>query len=116
MPGYLDSRLESGEFTNLTNKQVEDRNPVFADNDENIYFLSERFGDFNVCKMSLKNPSDIKQITKHSKHPVRFLSSSEDGLLCYFFNGEIYTLQPGKQPKKLRLISSPTIPNPLLLK
>lgn len=51
--------------------------------------------------MSLKNPSDIKQITKHSKHPVRFLSSSEDGLLCYFFNGEIYTLQPGKQPKKL---------------
>ena len=93
--------LKSGEFTNLTNKQVEDRNPVFADNDENIYFLSERFGDFNVCKMSLKNPSDIKQITKHSKHPVRFLSSSEDGLLCYFFNGEIYTLQPGKQPKKL---------------
>ena len=93
--------LKSGEFTNLTNKQVEDRNPVFADNDENIYFLSERFGDFNVCKMSLKNPSDIKQITKHRKHPVRFLSSSEDGLLCYFFNGEIYTLQPGKQPKKL---------------
>lgn len=93
--------LKSGEFTNLTNKQVEDRNPVFADKEESIYFLSERFGDFNVCKMSLKNPSDIKQITKHSKHPVRFLSSSENGLLCYSFNGEIYTLQAGKQPKKL---------------
>ena len=93
--------LNSGTFTNLTDKQVEDRNPIFADQDESIYFLSERFGDFNVCKMSLKNPSDIRQITKHSKHPVRFLTKSNNDVLCYSFNGEIYTLQPGKQPKKL---------------
>lgn len=95
--------LKTGEYTNLTNKQVEDRNPVLADNDESIYFLSERFGDFNVCKMSLKNPSDIKQITKYSKHPVRFLSKSNDDVLCYFFNGEIYTIKPGKQPKKVAI-------------
>ena len=93
--------LNNGKFTNLTNKQVEDRNPVFADNDETIYFLSERFGDFNVCKMSVKNPTDIQQITKHSKHPVRFLTKSNDDILCYSFNGEIYTLKPGKQPRKL---------------
>lgn len=95
--------LKSGKFTNLTNKQVEDRNPIFTDNDQSIYFLSERFGDFNVCKMSLNNPQDIKQITKHSKHPVRFLSKSNDGTLCYFFNGEIYTLKEGQQPKKLNV-------------
>lgn len=93
--------LKTGNYTNLTDKQVEDRNPVFADNDRSIYFLSERFGDFNVCKLSLDKPAEIKQITKHSKHPVRFLSTANDGTLCYFFNGEIYTLKEGKQPKKL---------------
>lgn len=93
--------LKSGSYTNLTNKQVEDRNPVFADNEKSIYFLSERFGDFNICKLSVANPAEVKQITKHSKHPVRFLSAANDGTLCYFFNGEIYTLKEGKQPKKL---------------
>lgn len=95
--------LKTGKFTNVTNREVEDRNPVFAENDESIYFLSERFGDFNICKMSLNNPQEIKQITKHSKHPVRFLTKSDDGTLCYFFNGEIYTVKEGKQPKKLEI-------------
>lgn len=95
--------LKTGKYTNLTDKQVEDRDPVFSDNDNSIYFLSERFGDFNVCKMSLDSPQEIKQLTKHSKNPVRFLSKSNDGTLCYFFNGEIYTLKEGKQPKKLSI-------------
>ncbi|MDE6878379.1 MAG: peptidase S41 [Odoribacter sp.] len=95
--------LKTGTFTNLTQQEVEDRNPVFAENEENIYFLSERFGDFNICKMPVNNPKAIKQITKHSKHPVRFLSKANDGTLCYFFNGEIYTLKEGQQPKKLNV-------------
>ena len=95
--------LKTGKFTNITNKEVEDRNPVFSDDEQSIYFLSERFGDFNVCKLALNNPTEVKQITKHSKHPVRFLSKANDGTLCYFFNGEIYTLKDGQQPKKLNI-------------
>lgn len=95
--------LKSGQYTNITNKQVEDRTPVFTDNDKSIYFLSERFGDFNVCKLSLDKPQEVKQITKHSKHPVRFLTKADNGLLCYFFNGEIYTLKEGGQPQKLTI-------------
>lgn len=95
--------LKTGKYTNITDKQVEDRSPVFTDNDQSIYFLSERFGDFNICKLSLSNPSEVKQITKHSKHPVRFLSKANDGTLCYFFNGEIYTLKEGKQPEKVKI-------------
>ena len=95
--------LKTGKYTNLTNKEVEDRNPVFADNDQSIYFLSERFGDFNVCKMPLSNPENIQQVTKHSKHPVRFLTKANDGTLCYFFNGEIYTLKDGQQPQKVNV-------------
>lgn len=93
--------LKTGKYTNITNKEVEDRNPVFTDNDQSIYFLSERFGDFNICKLSLNNPQEVKQITKHSKHPVRFLTKAADGTLCYSFNGEIYTLKEGQQPEKL---------------
>lgn len=93
--------LKSKKYTNLTNKEVEDRNPIFTDNDQHIYFLSERFGDFNVCKMPLGQPEKTVQLTKHTKHPVRFLSKADDGTLCYFYNGELYTFREGKQPKKL---------------
>lgn len=79
-------------FNNLTNKQVEDRYPVLSVDDNTLYFLSERFGDFNVCQMSVDNPQNIKQLTHFSKHPVRFLSRSKDDILCFFYDGEIYTL------------------------
>ena len=95
--------LKTGKFTNITSKEVEDRSPVFTTDEQGIYFLSERFGDFNVCKLSLDNPQQIAQITHHSKHPVRFLSRSNDGTLCYFFNGEIYTLKEGQQPQKVKI-------------
>lgn len=95
--------LKTKKFTNLTQKEVEDRNPVFTDNDENIYFLSERSGSSNIHKMSLQNPQDIRQITHHTKHPVRFLTRANDGTLSYFFDGEIYTLKEGGQPKKLNI-------------
>lgn len=95
--------LKTGAYTNLTDKQVEDRTPIFTDKDRSLYFLSERFGDFNVCKLSLDKPTEITQITKHSKHPVRFLTKSDNGTLCYFFNGDLYTLREGGQPKKLNI-------------
>lgn len=95
--------LKTGKYTNITNKQVEDRNPVFTDNEQGILFLSERFGNFNICQLSLDNPAEVKQITKHAKHPVRFLSKANDGTLCYFFNGEIYTLKEGGQPEKVAI-------------
>lgn len=95
--------LKNGEFKNLTNKQVEDRNPVLAANNNTLYFLSERYGSFNVCKMSLDNPRTIEQVTKFTKHPVRFLTRSNEDVLCFFFDGEIYTMAPGKQPKKVNI-------------
>lgn len=95
--------LKTGSFTNLTNKQVEDRYPVLSADGNTLYFLSERFGDFNVCQMPLSNPSAIKQLTHFSKHPARFLNRSNNDLLCFTFDGEIYTLQPGKQPKKVNI-------------
>ena len=95
--------LKTGKFTNITKKQVEDRYPILAADDNTIYFLSERFGDFNVCEMSLENPEKIKQLTHFKKHPVRFLTHSNDDLLCFFYDGEIYTMKAGKQAKKINI-------------
>lgn len=93
--------LRKGTYTNLTEKQVEDRYPVLASDDETVYFLSERFGDANVCRMTLGNPAQIEQLTRFERHPVRFLTRSNDDLLCFFYDGEIYTMRPGGEPRKV---------------
>ena len=95
--------FKTKEYKNLTDKQVEDRNPVLAADGNTVYFLSERFGTFNVCRMALDNTQDIKQVTKFTKHPVRFLSRSNDDVLCFFYDGEIYTMSPKQQPKKVAI-------------
>lgn len=82
----------------------ENRNPVFADQEKSIYYLSEASGNFNIHKMALADPSKSEQITKFKTFPVRFLSSADNGLLSFGYDGEIYTLDAGAQPKKLDII------------
>ncbi|PVX49996.1 C-terminal processing protease CtpA/Prc [Balneicella halophila] len=86
--------------TKLTTFPGEDRNPV-SDNNGNIYYLTEQFGTFNVAKMPIDNPSAITQVSKFQTHPVRFLTISDQGKLCYSYNGEIYTQLPNEKPQKL---------------
>ena len=42
-------------------------------------------------------------VTTFKTHPVRFLSAARNGLLCYTYNGEIYTQKNGSQPQKLSI-------------
>jgi Tol biopolymer transport system component/C-terminal processing protease CtpA/Prc len=93
----------SGKYTQLTNFEGEDRNPVFAPNQNEIYFLSEEKGSFNVYKMDLNNPSQKTQITFLENHPVRYLSISKDGLLCFSYNGEIYTKKGDERANKVNI-------------
>lgn len=92
---------QSGKHTNLTLHAGEDRNPV-AGEDGTLFFLSERDGgSMNVYAM--ENPSvgaEIKKVSSFITHPVRFLSEAA-GLLCYTYNGEIYTQRPGGDAKKV---------------
>ena len=44
-----------------------------------------------------------KQITNHTKHPVRFLSTASNGTLCYGYDGEIYTVKEGAIPQKVQI-------------
>lgn len=90
-------------YKKLSVYQGENREPLFAD-DNNFYYLSEK-GNIsqNLFKASLKNPADAKQLTTFDKHPVQHLSSSTDGTLSFTYNGEIYTLKEGSQPRKVEI-------------
>jgi tricorn protease len=94
----------TGDHAKLTTYPGEDRNPVWAPDENSIFYLSERSGSFNVWRLPLNNgqPGTPQQITAFDKNPVRFLTVSNNGDLCFGFDGEIYLLSPGgTQPKKV---------------
>ena len=109
---------QSGKHTNVTAHSGEDRNPVVSADGKTLYFLSERNGgSMNVYGLDIQNskfkiqnsalPSGrgegVVSVTNFKTHPVRFLSAAKNGLLCYTYNGEIYTQKNGGKPKKLNI-------------
>lgn len=96
--------IQTGKHTNLTQRAGEDRNPVLAADGQTVYFLSERNnGSFNVYTFRLDQPQSVKAVTSFKTHPVRFLSMSKAGTLCYGYDGEIYTQQEGASPRKVNV-------------
>ena len=95
---------QTGEHTNLTNRDGEDRNPVYAPDGKSVYFLSERNGgSFNVYSFPLNALQQVKPVTTFRTHPVRFLSVSDKGTLCYAYDGELYTQLPNSRPQKVKV-------------
>ncbi|MCK5376624.1 MAG: PD40 domain-containing protein [Acidobacteria bacterium] len=86
---------ESGQHSRLTEFGADDRQPVWGPDDDALYFLSERDGTFNVWTLSLDTGAQPAQITTFDTHPVRFLSISENGDLCYTWDGSIYVQPAG---------------------
>lgn len=84
----------------LTTFEGEDRNPVWSSDEKSFYYLSEESGSFNVWKMNIEDGSKT-QLTKFDKHPVRFLSMSNNGILSFSYNGELYTLKETNEPTKV---------------
>lgn len=90
-------------FKQLTTFEGEDRHAVWSSDEKNIYYLSEKSGSYNVWKMNADNVSEQKQISSFTKNPVRFLSISNNNLLCYGYNGAIYTQKEGEEPKQISI-------------
>jgi len=93
--------FKTRKYAQLSRFKGEDRNPVFDSNDNDFYYLSEQGGSFNIYKSSLSDPSRNTPLTKFSRHPVRFLSRSTGNTLCFSYDGEVYTMQPGGEPRKV---------------
>ncbi|MBO5054376.1 MAG: PD40 domain-containing protein [Muribaculaceae bacterium] len=95
---------KSRQHTNLTNRGGEDRDPNLIG--DQLYFLSERGGKgatINVYSAPISDLSAARAVTSFKTHPVRFLSSAKNGLLCMTYNGEIYTMAPGATPAKVNI-------------
>ena len=109
--------LTNQSFSKLTNYPGEDRDPCFASNDEDFYYLSASSGTINIVRSNINNPDSIAPITTHDNHPVRHLSISDQGVLCYTYNGEIYTKEGDQPSKKIQInISMDRLSNPVNLK
>ena len=93
----------TGKHSKITDFSGEDRNPVFSNDGNTIYYLSEREGSFNVYSMTLNAPTQIKTLTSFKTHPVRSLSIGS-GTLAFGYDGEIYTLDSDQEPKKVDII------------
>ncbi|MDE6121298.1 MAG: PDZ domain-containing protein, partial [Muribaculaceae bacterium] len=90
----------NGEFTRLTSFKGNDRNPVWTGPDT-YAFVSERDGSLNIYSATVGKPG-ASALTHFKDHPVRSLSSSADGrMLVFSYDGEIYSLVPGEEPKKV---------------
>ncbi len=93
-----------GTFKKLSDYAGEDRNPVFANDGDTFYYLSERDGKaMNIYKSSLSAPEKSVQLTFETKNPVRYLSVAANGTLAYSYNGDLYTLKEGSQPEKVQI-------------
>ena len=96
---WLDSK---GTFAKQTTFAGEDRTPVWASDQQSFFYLSELDGTFNIYRRSINGKSDT-QLTHHKGNPVRFLTASANDLLCYGYDGEIYTVKEGVQPQKVNI-------------
>ena len=103
-PITRDIWLKRGDtFKKLTSFNGEDRTPVWNADGQSFCYLSEQDGTFNVYSRGIDSNTP-QQLTHFKGNPVRFLSSSNDGKLCFGYDGEIYTLdRKGTQPKKVEI-------------
>ncbi len=95
---------ENGTFTKMTDFSGEDRNPAFAADGKTFYFLSERGGSFNIYKSSIDSPSQATRITAFDTHPVRYMSVAENGLIAFSYDGALYTVREGEEPRRLDIM------------
>ena len=95
----------SGDHTKLTSYIGENRNPVWGPDENTFFYLSEQSGSFNVWKLAIGGVSNAaQQITHFEKNPIRFLSTSQNGDLCFGYDGEIYALPHGTtDPRKVKI-------------
>lgn len=89
----------TNEHKMITSFYGEDRNPVFSNDENSIYYLSEESGNFNVFKLNPVNTNQKEQITHFETHPLRYLSIADNGKLCFTQNGNLYTLEENDSPK-----------------
>ncbi len=91
----------SGSHRKLTTFAGEDRDPVFADGDSTVYYLSEASGTLNVHRMATAGGESTQVTAFTTDGPVRFLTRADNGTLAFAHDGRMYTMAPGGEPRRV---------------
>lgn len=83
----------------------ENLNPVFSPDGREVFYLSQENGTMNVYRRPAEGGPST-QVTFFRKDPVRYLSISNNGTLCFSFQGGLYTLAPGGEPVRLTVTTA----------
>ncbi|MEO9147639.1 MAG: S41 family peptidase [Ginsengibacter sp.] len=94
--------VKNNQYKKISDFIGEDREPVWSNDNQSVYYLSEKNGTQNVYKLSLQS-KELVQLTQFKNNPVRHLSASRNNTLCFTYDGEIYTMANGSQPQKVSL-------------
>ena len=94
--------VKTNQYKKITDFNGEDREPLWSNNNQSVYYLSEKNGSQNIYEMDLASKSD-KQLTTFKNNPVRHLSSSKDNTLCFTYDGEIYLKKAGNEAHKVAI-------------
>ena len=98
--GTHDIWLTDGKtYTKLTDFNGHDDSPVWTGDDKFAY-ISEKDGILNVWERNLDGSGD-RQLTAFKDFPVRSLTAAKDGTLAFTWDGGLYVMAPGSQPKKV---------------
>lgn len=87
-------------YRQLTTFKGEDRDPVWSEDGTSVYYLSEESGSFNVHRMEASGGTST-QVSHMTDHPIRHLSISKEGVLCFGFRGELFTMKEGGEPQQV---------------
>jgi len=97
--------VASNRHTRLTAFGFDNREPVWTPDEKGLFYLSEKSGSFNVWKLDLADPGKPVEVTNHATHPVRFLSASAAGDLCYAYDGDLWIRPAGAaESRKLSVV------------
>ena len=88
-------------YNRYTNEDLGELNP--NGNVNTYYDVLDRELGFTKSYINKVAGGNARQLTSFSGNPVRFLSASSDDKLCFGYDGEIYTLVAGGQPKKVNI-------------
>lgn len=91
--------MDGDKFTKVTSFNGHDQSPVWIDGNT-LGYISEQDGTLNVWT-SATDGSNARQLTRFKDHPVRSLTRAGNGTMTFSWNGELYSLTPGKEPQKI---------------
>lgn len=92
-----------GHHRKLTDFNGADQNPVWMGSDTFAFLTEQADGTLNIHSRNTAG-GEARQLTAMAKHPVRSISSTPDGkLMAFSWDGELYTLVPGSEPKKINV-------------